>query len=90
MSTETVIVPLERLKQLEALEAGLPDIIAKAKAEGVIENGKQRLANLTQKHKDNPKAHSEGILKKYHQNKDEINKKRREAYKNKKEQNVVA
>ena len=86
MSNETVIVPIERFKQLEALEADLPNIIAKAKADGVIENGKQRLADLSLKHKANPKAHSEGMLKKYHQNKEEINAKRREAYKKRKEQ----
>ena len=80
-----VSVPLERLRALEALEASLPDVIAKAKAERDRERDTVRLNELSVKHKENPKAHSEHVLKKYHTNKEEINARRREAYKLKKE-----
>jgi Zn-dependent metalloprotease len=77
MSTETVIVPLERLKQLEALEADLPNIIAKAKKDRDAE----RLQLLHAKQKENPEPNKKRVLKNYHKNKDEINAKRREKYK---------
>jgi hypothetical protein len=77
MSTETVIVPLERLKKLEALEADLPNIIAKAKKDRDAE----RFALLQEKQKANPEPHKKKILENYHKNKEEINAKRREKYK---------
>ena len=75
-----VLVPLERLRALEALEAGLPDMLAKAKAE----RDKERLESLNASRKLDPKKYSNSVLEKYHINKEEINARRREAYKVKK------
>lgn len=80
-----VSVPLERLRALEALEASLPDVIAKAKADAIKTDKKERLDKLTAPRKADPKTYSSQVLKKYHENKDEINARRREAYKLKKE-----
>jgi len=74
-----VSVPLERLRALEALEASLPEVIAKAKAD----RDKERLTMLHATR--DPKEHSKQQLDKYHKNKEEINARRREAYKAKKE-----
>ena len=84
MSTDVsgcVLVPLERLRALEALEASLSTRIET----GVIEAGKKRLADLNAKKKANPSETAKVALTKYHKNKDEINQRRREAYKAKKE-----
>ena len=78
-SPTLVTVPLERLRALEALEASLPEVIAKAKAE----RDKERLTMLHTTR--DPKEHSKTVLEKYHKNKEEINARRREAYKAKKE-----
>ena len=78
--TEMVTIPAERLKALEALEADLPNIIANAKKE----YSKERLQALSDKHKANPEAHRKHVLEKYHKNKEEINAKRRERYKERK------
>lgn len=75
-----VLVPLDRLRALEALEAGLPDMLAKAKAE----RDKERFAMLHEKEKANPEPHKKKVLENYHKNKEEINTRRREAYKAKK------
>ena len=80
-ANEVVTVSAARLRELEALEASLPALLEKTKAE----RDKERFKELSAKNKENPKAHSEHVLKKYHQNKEEINAKRREAYKLKKE-----
>jgi hypothetical protein len=84
MSTETptlVSIPLERLRALEALEAQLPVLIEKTKAE----RDRERLTVLHDKAKANPQEHSKKQLEKYHKNKEEINARRREAYRLKKE-----
>jgi len=81
-----VLVPLERLRALEALEASLPELLAKTKAE----RDKERLLELHAKAKADPKAHSKTVLAKYHKNKVEINARRREAYKAKKLANESA
>jgi len=68
-----VLVPLERLRALEALEAK------------VTEQRNQRLVSLREKEKANPEPHKKKVLENYHKNKDEVNKRRREAYKMKKD-----
>lgn len=78
--TEMVTIPAERLKALEALEANLPNIIANAKKE----YDKERLEMLSAMHKANPEAHRKKMLDKYYKNKEEINAKRRERYKERK------
>jgi len=80
----TVTVSADRLKALEELEATLPSLLAKAKEEAVTEAKKERLQKLNDKRKADPKAHSDSVLKKYYENKEEINAKRREAYQAKK------
>ena len=80
----TVTVAADRLKALEELEASLPSLIAKAKEEAVAEAKKTALTKLHEKQKADPKAHSSAVLKKYHENKEEINAKRRAAYQAKK------
>ena len=85
-----VSVPLERLRALEALEASLPEVVAKAKAEAVEVDKRERLERLTAPRKADPKAYSAEVLKKYHENKEEINARRREAYKAKKEATAKA
>jgi hypothetical protein len=87
MSTETptlVSIPLERLRALEALEAQLPVLIEKTKAE----RDRERLAILNDTR--DPVAHSKKMLEKYHKNKEEINARRREAYRLKKEAEAKA
>ena len=81
-----VSIPLERLRALEALEAQLPVLIEKTKAE----RDRERLTVLHDKAKANPKEHSQKQLEKYHKNKEEINARRREAYRLKKEAEVKA
>ena len=84
----TVTVAADRLKALEELEASLPSLIAaataKAKEEALAEAKKTALTKLHEKQKADPKAHSSAVLKKYHENKEEINAKRRAAYQAKK------
>jgi hypothetical protein len=75
-----VLVPIERLRALETLEAEIPAMLEKVK----IERDKERLLMLHKKAKENPKEASEKALKRYYKNKEEINAKRREAYKLKK------
>ena len=75
-----VLVPLERLRALEALEAGLPEMLAKAKAD----RDKEKLEALHAKQKADPN-YSKKVLEKYHKNKEEINARRRDAYKAKKD-----
>lgn len=76
MTTEIsgcVLVPVERLRALEALETK------------VAEQQNQRLTVLREKEKADPEPHKKKVLENYHKNKDEVNKRRREAYKQKKE-----
>lgn len=75
-----VLVPLERLRALEALEAEMPARIAKAKEE----RDKERFAALHEREKMNPEPHRKKVLENYHKNKEAINARRREAYKAKK------
>ena len=75
-----VLVPLERLRALEALVADIPSLIAKAKDE----RDKERFAALHEREKMNPEPHRKKVLENYHKNREEINAKRREAYKAKK------
>jgi hypothetical protein len=77
----TVTISVERLKQLEALEADMPSIVARAKAE----RDKEKLEALHAARKANPEVYSKKVLEKYHKNKDEINARRRDAYRLKKE-----
>jgi hypothetical protein len=73
-----VLVPIERLRALEALETELPSIINKAKQE----EKKERLAKL---HERDPEVHRKHMLEYYHEHKEEINAKRRERRLKKKE-----
>ena len=75
-----VFVSMERLKALEALEAELPNMLEKVK----LQRDKERFAMLHEREKANPEQHNKKVLEKYHKNKDEINARRREAYKAKK------
>ena len=75
-----VLVPLERLQALETLEASLPELLAKAK----VDANTERLNKLHEQRKADPVAYSKKVLEKYHKNKEEINARRREAYKAKK------
>jgi hypothetical protein len=80
-----VLVSAERLKALEELETSLPKIIENAKNEYDTEKKKERLKKLHQLNAENPEIHAKKMLEKYHKNKEEINAKRREAYRLKKE-----
>ena len=81
MATPMVSVPLERLRALEALEASLPEVIAKAKAEANAE----RFATLRARDAADPEAHRRRTNESRTKNREEINARRREAYKAKKE-----
>ena len=78
---ELVTIAKDELERLRKLEADLPALLEKARYEG----GMDRLKALHQKQKENPKQHSENMLKRYHLKKEEINARRREAYRLKKE-----
>ncbi len=80
----TVTVSADRLKALEELESALPSLIAKAKEEAVAEVNQKAFKRLHEKRLADPKAHSDSVLKKYHEKKEEINAKRRAAYQAKK------
>jgi hypothetical protein len=80
----TVTVSADRLKALEELEAALPSLIVKAKEDALAEAKKNALEKLHEKQKTDPKAHSDSVLKKYHEKKEEINARRRAAYQAKK------
>lgn len=82
---ELVTVSAARLRELEALEASIPELLKKKEEEAIEKVKRGRLDMLTASRKADPKAFSEKVLKKYHENKEEINAKRREAYRLKKE-----
>jgi len=82
---ELVTVSAARLRELEALEASIPELLKKKEEEAIEKSKKERLAMLTASRKADPKAFSDKVLKKYHENKEEINARRREAYRLKKE-----
>lgn len=78
-----VLVPIERLRrleELEALEMRLPSIIAKAKEEANAE----RFAALRERDKADPEGHRRRSLEWKQRNKEVYNAKRREQYKLKK------
>lgn len=82
--TNTVTISLERLKELEALEAA-------AKIKKTIEEyDAERLKILREKDKANPSAVTKRTMKHYEVHKDEINARRRAAYKRKKEAEAAA
>jgi hypothetical protein len=80
-----VLVPLERLRALEALEAGLPALLKQNETEAIERNKQERFAILHAKQKSNPEPNRIRVLANYHKNKEEVNAKRREAYKLKNE-----
>jgi hypothetical protein len=80
-SDEMILVRKAEYERLKKLEGELPAVIAKTKEE----RDRERLKELSQRHKDNPDEHRQKALKRYYKNKEEINAKRREAYKNKKD-----
>ncbi len=63
-----VLISAERLRELEALE----------------QKRKAAFDKLQAFQKAHPEEHSKKMLERYHQNKDDINKRRREKYKSKK------
>jgi hypothetical protein len=73
-----VLVPIERLRALEALET---EMLTKKTAE---EHDADRFKMLRERDKANPELASKRALKYYEANKEEINARRREAYKAKK------
>ena len=81
-----ITIPLERLRALEALEAEMPARIEAA----LKQRDAEKLARLHAKQVENPEPHRKKMLEKYHSNKDEINARRREAYKRKKEAEKAA
>jgi hypothetical protein len=74
-----VLVPVERLRALEALEASLPDMLARAK----VDRDKERFTALHEKDKENPEGAKERYKKHYVANKDAINARRRDKRKEK-------
>jgi hypothetical protein len=78
---EMVLVAKEELERLQKIANEMPAVIDKVKQE----RDKERLKELSQRHKENPEEHRQKALKRYYKNKEEINAKRREAYKLKKE-----
>jgi hypothetical protein len=57
-----VLVPIERLRALEALEADIPNIITKAKEEANTE----RFAMLRARDAADPEAHTKRTMNWYH------------------------
>ncbi len=78
---EMITIPKEEYEELLKLKADLPAMLEKAKEE----EQKEALVRLHQRDKENPEGARKRALKRYNRNKDEINAKRREAYKAKKE-----
>ena len=75
-----VLVPIERLRALEALEADIPNLLAKAKEEAHAE----RLAALRARDAADPAAHVKRSTEWKKKHREEYNAKRREQYKAKK------
>jgi hypothetical protein len=78
---ETITIPKDEYEELLKLKADLPAMLEKAKED----EQKEALVRLHQRDKENPEGARKRALKRYNRNKDEINAKRREAYKAKKE-----
>jgi hypothetical protein len=72
------------LQELRQLKIELPKIIEKAVKEALEEDKKRKLVQLHEKRKANPEAYAKRMLERYHKNKEEINNRRRELYKQKK------
>jgi membrane protein involved in colicin uptake len=77
---EMVLVEKAELDRLRAIVNEMPAVIERVKQE----RDKERLKELSQRHKENPEQHRQNALNRYYKNKEEINAKRREAYKKKK------
>lgn len=75
-----VLVPIERLRELETLEAELPAIVAKAKEEANAE----RFTKLRERDKADPESHRKRNAEWKEKHREELNAKRREMYKLKK------
>jgi hypothetical protein len=67
---------LIHLIHIQCLKAEMPAVIDKVKQE----RDKERLKELSQRHKENPEAHRQVAKKHYAKNREEILAKRREAY----------
>ncbi|NBW58011.1 hypothetical protein EBR43_09595 [bacterium] len=76
-----VLVPIERLRALEALEADIPNVIAKAKEEANAE----RFAALRARDLSDPAGHAKRSAEWKKAHREEYNAKRREQYKLKKD-----
>jgi len=85
MSNEVVQVSYERLRELEALEAGLPQKIENA----IAEYKKNSLKRLHERDKADPKSVNLRVKRYVEKHKEEINAKRREKRKMKKLQDLV-
>ena len=79
-STTPVTITLERLRELEELESSLPELLDAAVTTALEKKKRERLARLV----GDPTEHARRQLEKYYRNRDEINAKRRAAYKAKK------
>jgi hypothetical protein len=77
---EIVMITKEELEELRKLKEDLPNIIQHA----IKTTQAERLSNLHQRAKNDPASEREKALQRYHKNKEEINSKRRKAYKEKK------
>lgn len=75
------VIPTERLRALEALEAELPALLEKAKQD----RDRERLSVLRSRYKEDPKSVSARTAKWKEEHREEYNAKRREQYKRKKE-----
>ena len=73
-SDEIVYISKERLKELEALEAKLPQLIQEA----IKDYKNQALKRLHQKDKENPKAVAERAKRYVEKHREELNAKRRQ------------
>ena len=78
---ETVVIAKEELERLRKLEADLPALLEKAKAD----EAKDALNRLHQRDKENPELARQRANNRYKLKKEEINAKRREAYQRKKQ-----
>lgn len=79
-----VLVSRAELEELRRIREELPVLVAKAKEVSIDEYKQQRFAILHEKRKADPKAHSQKVLQKYYTNKEEINQRRRDRYREKK------
>jgi hypothetical protein len=80
-ATTPVTIPLARLRELEDLESRLPMLIDAAVTTALEQKKRERLTKLV----GDPTEHARKQLEKYYKNRDEINARRRAAYKAKKE-----